>query len=77
MTLQYKVARQGQISDSHDIDIPDPKNHGNKKIHVSSMYRSRDKEGHLKSHVTLTYKVTRQDHVSGLHAIDFLDPKNL
>ena len=47
-----------------------------KQIHVSSMYRSRDKIGHLQGHVTLTYKVTHQGHVSGSHVIDLLDQTN-
>ena len=46
-----------------------------KKVHPCSLFTTRDREGHIQSHVTLTYKVTRQGYSVGLCCVEFPDPK--
>ena len=41
----------------------------------SSMYTTRDRQGHLWQRVTLTYKVTRQGNAVGCYLIAFPDPE--
>ena len=76
MTLTYKVTRQGYSIGSCCIEFPDPKNHGNKKVHRCSLSTTRDRKDPIQGHVTLTYKVTRQGYSVGLCCIEFPDPKN-
>ena len=42
----------------------------------SSMYTTRDRQGHLWQRLTLTYKVTRQGYAVGCCLIAFFDPLN-
>ena len=77
MTLTYKFNRQGDSIGLCSFEFLDPENCENKKkIQRSSLYTSRDREGHVQGHVTLTYKVTRQGYCIGLCFFEFLDPKN-
>ena len=58
MTLTYKVTLGIYSVELYLFDIRDPKDLQTKKIHRSSVTRTRDKKGHVQGHVTLTYKVT-------------------